>query len=331
MRAWLTLLAASTTVACQSTASTALPAPRQASDSVVEVVVANQQSASASLLGADGIMKHVPVGQGPHEAAISRDGRVAVVSIYGGQVPGNSIAVIDLVRDSVMRTIDLGPYTRPHGLAFLAGSSDRVVATSEASNNVVLVNLTTGALEAIATNARASHMIAITTDAARGFTANVVDNSVSEIDLVGKRFVRSFSVPALPEGIAVTPDGKEVWVGSNQTGAVTIISTQTGQVSHTITGALFPYRLGSSPDGRLMAVVDGRGNKLHIADVASHRFTGAIELSSPRGVVIQSDNRTAYVTLAAGTLAVVDLQQLSVLRTIPVQSSPDGVAVGVRR
>jgi DNA-binding beta-propeller fold protein YncE len=317
--------------ACQSTGGTGLPAPIESADSTVEVVVANQQSGSASLLGADGTMKHVPVGSGPHEAAISRDGKVAVVTIYGTQVPGNGLAVIDLVRDSVIRTIDLGQYARPHGAAFLAGSADRLAVTSEASSNVVLVNLTSGAIEGIPTNARASHMIAVTADGTRGFTANVIDNSVSEIDLAGKRFVRSFTVPALPEGIAVTPDGKEVWVGSNQTGTVTVISAENGRVTHALTGALFPYRLGASPDGKLMAVVDGRGNKLHIADVATHRYTGAVELSSPRGVVIQSDNRTAYVTLAAGSVAVVDLSQLRVLRTIAVQSSPDGVAVGVRR
>ena len=300
-------------------------------DSVIEVVVANQQSASASILNADGVaMKHVQVGAGPHEAAISRDGKVAVVSIYGAQVPGNQIAVIDLVRDSVIRTIDLGQYTRPHGMAFLGASSDRIVATSEATNNVVLVNLTTGAVEAIGTNARASHMIAVTADGTRGWTANVIDHSVSEIDLVNKRFVRSFTVPTQPEGIAVTPSGSEVWVGSNATGAVTVISTQTGQITRTLTGATFPYRLASSSDGRTMAIVDGQADRLRIADVATGTYTGEVTLTQPRGVSILN-NRTAYVTLAAGALAVVDLSTRAVLRTIQVQASPDGVAAAVRQ
>jgi DNA-binding beta-propeller fold protein YncE len=300
-------------------------------DSVIEVVVANQQSASASIMNADGVaMKHVPVGSGPHEAAISRDGKVAVVSIYGAQIPGNQIAVIDLVRDSVIRTIDLGQYTRPHGMAFLGASAERIVATSEATNNVVLINLTTGAVEAIGTNARASHMIAVTADGTRGWTANVIDHSVSEIDLVNKRFVRSFTVPANPEGIAVTPNGSEVWVGSNTTGAVTVISTQTGQITRTLTGATFPYRLASSGDGRIMAIVDGQADRLRIADVATGAYTGEVTLTQPRGVSILN-NRTAYVTLASGAVAVVDLATRGVLRTIQVQASPDGVAVAVRR
>ncbi|HSJ08806.1 MAG TPA: hypothetical protein VK928_02805 [Longimicrobiales bacterium] len=324
--AFLVILAA----ACGAATNTG-PEP-QPTAGTVEVVVANQQSASASILGDDGVtMRHVHVGTGPHEAAVSPDGRIAVVTIYGTQAPGNQLAVIDLVRDSVIRTIDLGAYTRPHGAVFLGGSSQRVAVTSEATNNVVLVDLASGSIQAVPTNAPAAHMVAVNSAGTRGWTANVVDNSVSELDLVARQFVRKVTVPARPEGITATPDGREVWVGSNETGAVTVISTATWQVTHTLTGATFPYRLGASPDGTRIAVVDGQGNRLMIADVATHAFVGSIPLASPRGVVIAEDNRTAYVTLAAGSLAVVDIVALTVLRTHAVQASPDGVGTGMRR
>src|SRR5262245_57127541 len=75
------------TAACGASATQAPAAQR---GSTLEVVVANQQSASASLLQADGTMKHVPVGAGPHEAAVSPDGKTAVVTVYGvGGAPGN--------------------------------------------------------------------------------------------------------------------------------------------------------------------------------------------------------------------------------------------------
>jgi DNA-binding beta-propeller fold protein YncE len=300
---------------------------------VLEVIVANQQSASASILNADGVtMGHIAVGNGPHEAAVSPDGRVAVVTIYGAQTAGNQLAVVDLVRDSVIRTINLGTYTRPHGAVFLGGSSSRVAVTSESTGNVVIVDIAAGTIEAaVPTQARASHMVAVTADGKRGFTANIVDNNVSEIDLVSKQFVRTYPVPARPEGIAVTPDGREVWVGSNTTGAVTVISTIGGDVIQTLTGITFPYRLTAAPDGHSMAIVDGQGNRLVIADVITHRVIGGVELPEPRGVQFSPDSKTAFVTLGGGSLAVVDVAGLRVLRTIPVQASPDGVGVGVRR
>lgn len=302
-------------------------------DSLLEVVVANQGSRSASVLDAAGLtMRHVSVGDGPHEAAVSPNGRIAVVTIYGAQTPGNRLSVIDLVGDTVVHTIDLSNYTRPHGVVFLGGSSDRVAVTSETTQNVVLVNVATGTIEgAVPTQARASHMVAVTADGARGFTANVIDHNVSELDLVNRRFVRSFSVPDQPEGIAVTPDGREVWVGSNATGAVTVIATQSGAIAHTFSGIVFPYRLTASPDGKLMAIVDGQGGKLHIADVAQHRIIGAVNLTQPRGVAFSPDSKTAYVTQGGGMLAIIDVASLLITRSIPVQISPDGVGVGVRR
>ena len=318
--------------ACNGTAPVQVEQQPQTADSILEVVVANQQSASASLLnGAGTAMQHIAVGNGPHEAAVSPDGRVAVVTIYGAQTAGNQLAVIDLVRDSVVRTISLGTYTRPHGAVFLGNSSSRVAVTSESTGNVVLVDISAGTIEAaVPTQARASHMVAVTADGARAFTANIIDDNVSELDLVNRRFVRTYAVPARPEGIAVTPDGREVWVGSNTTGAVTIISTQSGDVVQTLTGITFPYRLTASPDGRVMAIVDGQGNRLVIADVATHRVIGGVDLDQPRGVQFSPNGRTAFVTLGGGSLAVIDVASLSVVRMIPVQASPDGVGVGLR-
>jgi DNA-binding beta-propeller fold protein YncE len=319
-------------VACSNASSVQVtqPAPR---DSVLEIVVANQQSASASLLTADGAsMKHIPVGHGPHEAAVSPDGKLAVVTIYGAQQAGNQLAVVDLVKDSVVRTISLATYTRPHGAVFLGGSSARVAVTSESTGNVVIVDIAKGEIEAVVpTQARASHMVAVTADGKRGFTANIIDDNVSELDLVGMQFVRKFPVPPRPEGIAVTPDGREVWVGSNTTGAVTIISTQSGSAVETLSGISFPYRLTASPDGRVMAIVDGKGGKLVLADVATHRILGNVDLLEPRGVQFTPDSKTAYVTLGGGQLVVVDVATRSVLKTLDVQASPDGVGVGVRR
>jgi DNA-binding beta-propeller fold protein YncE len=304
---------------------------QEAPAGVLKVVVANQQSSSASILADDGrTMKHVEVGAGPHEAAVSPDGHLAVVTVYGTQAAGNQLAVLDLVRDSVIRTISLGEYTRPHGVVFLGDSNTRVAVTSESTNSLLVIDVVAETIEAIPTEARGSHMVAVERTGRRAWTANVLDGTVSELDLEQRRFVRAFDVPWRPEGIAVTPDGAEVWVGSNDTGEVTVISTVTGSVLHTLTGATFPYRLAASPDGSLMAIVDAMGHALRIAEVSTRRSIADVHLDSPRGAVIGSDNRTAYVTLAHGSVAIIDLAEGRILRTLTVQDSPDGVGVGIR-
>ena len=128
----------------------------------------------------------LPTGAGPHEVVLSSDGRFAVVSDYSGQ-PGRTLTILDVPALRVARTIDLGQYNRPHGMVVLPGDS-LVLVTSEASGNVVFVNVVQGTVgRAIATGGRGSHMVGVTADAARAYTGNMQSNTVSEIDLRARR------------------------------------------------------------------------------------------------------------------------------------------------
>jgi YVTN family beta-propeller protein len=297
------------------------------------VLVANQQSASASLIDLKtDIAKVIAVGTGPHEAVIAPSGRVAVVTIYGiGGAPGNGLAVVDIVSGTVTKTISLGQYTRPHGANFLPGDETRVALTSETTQNLVVVNLTAGAVDyAIPTGAATSHMVAITADGKRAFTANIGGGSVSELDLPGKATVRTIPVAPRVEGIAVTPDGSAVWAGSNTNGTVSIIDTKTGAIAATLTGFKLPYRLAMSADGKTAIICDPEGDRLHVADVAQRKVVWTLDgIGSPRGVNIAPDGKTAFVTLAADeTMGIVDLETRKLTRRIKVEKSPDGVWYG---
>lgn len=296
------------------------------------LLVANQQDASASLIDLrTDAMKLIPVGIGPHEAQISPSGRIGVVTIYGQQPAGNQLAVIDIATGTVTRTISLGQYTRPHGVVFMPGDETRVVVTSEATQNVVLVNIAEGTvLGAIPTGAQGSHMAAITADGKRVFTSNVGSGGVSEMDLVSKSLVRAIAVAPRVEGIAVTPDGKLVFAGSNTDGTVSVIDTRTGAITDTLRGFTFPYRLATSADGTIAIVCDPQGGAIHVIDVATRKVTWKLDgLASPRGVSIARDGRTAFVTLADDpSVGIVDLVTRKLMRTIRVGVSPDGVGYG---
>ncbi|HKP29399.1 MAG TPA: hypothetical protein VJU15_08340 [Gemmatimonadales bacterium] len=296
------------------------------------LLVANQQDANASLIDLRTDQgKLIPVGVGPHEAQISPSGKVGVVTIYGQQPAGNQLAVIDIASGTVTRTISLGEYTRPHGVLFMPGDETRVVVTSEATRNVVLVNLAEGKVEAaIPTNAQGSHMAALTADGKRVWTSNVGSGGVSEMDLVAKAFVRSIQVAPQVEGIAVTPDGKFVLAGSNKDGTVSIIDTGSGTIVETLRGFKLPYRLAVSSDGKIAIVCDPDGGAIHIIDIATKTVSWKLDgLGSPRGVSIARDGMTAFVTLADGpSVGIVDLTSRKLVRTIPVGASPDGVGYG---
>ncbi len=296
------------------------------------VLVANQQSASATIVDvASKTAVTLDVGAGPHEAVVSPDGRWGVVTIYGLQTPGNQLAIVDLAAKKLARMIDLGEYKRPHGAAFIAGSSSNLVVTSEATQNVVLVDIAQGkVLGAITTNRPGSHMLGVTRDGSRLWTSDVSFGGISEIDLASKKFVRDLAVAPATEGVAVMPDGSAVWVGSNKDGTVSIIDTRSWSIAATLSDLGMPYRIGISPDGSIAAVCDPQGNRVIVVDAKSRKVLGEVgSLGSPRGVIIAPDNRTAFVTLGRDNAVVgIDLVGRSETWRSPVGTSPDGVGFG---
>lgn len=104
----------------------ASPVAAQVAGPTGTLVVTNKSTAQATIIDvATGeALASLPTGNGPHEIAMTRDGRTAVVTDYGtGPAPGHTLTVIDVPARKVVRTIELGEYTRPHGIVWLPGDS----------------------------------------------------------------------------------------------------------------------------------------------------------------------------------------------------------------
>src|SRR5271165_5625128 len=64
------------------------------------------------------VIAKAPVGNDPHEVIASTDGTTAYVSNYGFGAY-NTLAVIDLVAQKALPSVDLGALRGPHGLTFV--------------------------------------------------------------------------------------------------------------------------------------------------------------------------------------------------------------------
>jgi DNA-binding beta-propeller fold protein YncE len=314
------------------------------------LVVANQQGASATVVNAATMqtVATLPVGAGPHEVAVSPDGRWAVVSVYGDRAaPGSSLSVIDLAPATplVSRTIDLGQYTRPHGVAFVLGGA-KLAVTSETTQRLVIVDFASGRVDtALATNGRGSHMVAVRRDGRRAWTANIQDGTVTEFDLDLRRTGRSYPAASMDEGIAATPGGTQVWVGSNDQHVVTVLDAASTAKLATLEGFGFPYRIGISRSSRVAVVNDPVSNRIWIYEVATRKRLAEIDLSKeqgvnaptggqpgqagagPEGVAFDPIADFAYVTLhGTNQVVAVDLARLKVTGVGSVGAGPDGIA-----
>lgn len=298
------------------------------------LVVTNKSPSTATIIDvASGrTLATIPTGAGPHEVALSSDGRFAVVTDYSGQ-PGRTLTVIDIPASRVVRTIDLGTHNRPHGIVFLPGDS-LVAVTSEASGNVVLVNVAAGTVsKAIATQGAGSHMVGVTGNGALAYTGNMGSHTVSELDLRTGKFTRSWTVPTTPEAINVTPDGKEVWVGSNATGKVTVIDVASGTVTTAAEGVRWPYRVLFTPDVNTVLLPDLRGEELRFVDRASKREISRLSFpgGGPQGITITPDGRYVFQSLSAqGRVAIIDMRTRTVVGHLTAGETPDGITYTTR-
>ena len=94
-----------------------------------------------------------------------------------------------------------------------------------------------------------------------------------------------------------------------------------------------PIQAYVSPDGELLLVAnqgteDDPGTTVSVVDTDSFEVVRTIETGAgAHGVVIDPTGRRAYVTdIYANDVAVVDLQQLSVVARIPVGEAPNGIS-----
>ena len=106
------------------------------------LAVVNRRDGTVSLvdLASKQISATIPVGEGPHEVAISPDGGWAVVSNYGPTgAPGATLSLIDIAAGSVEATIALGKHRSPHGLAWTKDGS-QILATVESDSALLVID-----------------------------------------------------------------------------------------------------------------------------------------------------------------------------------------------
>jgi YVTN family beta-propeller protein len=312
--------------------------PRAWAETVVVVCKSDFQLALVDP-ATEKVLVKLSTGLGPHEVAVSPDGRTAYVSNFGRysvypagdtahDKAGNTITVVDLVDRKVKTTFDLGTHTGPHGMT-VSHDGKLVWVTTETPQAVLELDSASGKiLHVWNTNQERSHMIVATPNETKFYVTNTVSGSVSVIDRSTGE-VKVVSTGPGTEGIAISPDGKEVWAASRLDDKVEIISTATDKIVASFpSGGKGPKRMDFTPDGTQVWVTNPSSNQATVFDSRARELIATLVLSkSPSGVFISSDGRRAYITNAvANELTFIDVATRKILSAMPIGTDPDGVA-----
>jgi len=296
------------------------------------LVVLNKEAATLVLVDPAGgaILGRVATGEGPHEVALSADGRTAFVTNYGAQTPGRSISVVDLVAHTELRRVDLTPLLRPHGIAVAGG---KVYITAETNRAIARYDPESNALDWImGTGQAGTHMVWVNPQTTFIATANIGSDSLTLMERGANPLAWTqahVTVGKGPEGFDVSADGRTIWAAHSRDGSISVVDVASKSVVHTIdAGTKRSNRLKLTPDGRLALISDLEGGDLVVVDVATRRITRRLPLGKmPEGILITPDGARAYVAVNGDDyIAAIDLQTLTVVQKISTGDGPDGMA-----
>jgi DNA-binding beta-propeller fold protein YncE len=270
-----------------------------------------------------------------HEVAASADGRIAFVPIYGssgvGQpgTNGQVIDVMDLASRKIISKIDFGHGVRPHcavlnradGLLYVTTEIDQQIAVIDPKTFKIIGHVSTGQPE--------SHMLAISPNGKRGYTANVGPGTVSVLDLPNRKLIKIIQiVPKNVQRIAVSTDGRWVFTSDQTQPRLAVIDTSKNTLKTWVDLPDVAYGTAVTPDGKWLLLTQPKTSKVAVLDLATMKITKTLDVpKSPQEIVVDPDGTRAYVSCSSSNkVAVVNLATWQTETPIDAGKGVDGMA-----
>ncbi|HKF48955.1 MAG TPA: hypothetical protein VKB38_16465 [Terracidiphilus sp.] len=269
-----------------------------------------------------------------HEVIASPDGRLAYVPIYGNSgvgrpgTNGTKLVVIDVASQKIVGTVDFGHGVRPHMPLF--GPKDGLLyVTTELDQSVTLIDpKTLRIVGSIPTGQPESHMLVLSRDGLRGYTANVGPGTVSVLDIPNRKTIDIIPISRNTQRISITPDDKWVFTADQTKPRLAVIDTAANKVARWIPLEAVAYGTAPTLDGRYLLVTMPSAGKLAVVDLSTMQVVRNIATpADPQEVLARPDGKIAYIScVGSHQVAELDLAAWKITRTIQDGSNSDGIA-----
>ncbi len=269
-----------------------------------------------------------------HEVVASKDGRTAFVPIYGNSgvgkpgTDGTKIVAIDLATQKIVGTIDFGRGVRPH--CPLIGPKDGMLyVTTELDKTITIIDPTTlKIVGSIPTGQPESHMLILSHDGRRGYTANVGPGTVSVLDIAGRKTLKVIPISGNTQRIAISNDDRWVFTADQKKPQIAVVDTKTNTVGKWIPIKSAGYGSAPTPDGHWLLMAMPAVNEVAVVDLTTMQATKSVPVcADPQEVLVRPDGKAAYVSCMVGNrVAEIDLGSWTVTRSIATGKTTDGLA-----
>lgn len=313
------------------------------------LLVVNKSSHSVSLLDPRHTEHQIsiPVGNHPHEVAVSNDGLYALVSHYGtDHHPGNSLSVIDIENQEVKSTIFLEKNARPHGIYFI--SEEEALVTAEGVQSLFLVDIQKSmVLRKLKLPGEGAHLVTVDTEKNYAYVSNNVSGTVTKVNLNSFSVEASSYAGSAGEGIALLPRSHRILITNRKDHNIAVFDSRSLKLLKKIDTGYGPIRALVFDNGKKTLITNCISGTVEIIDnqtlqvsktyrssnTYSHTngknfggFFGALPV--PVTPYIDESTQTLWVANSfAGNIALLDLNSGKILKTFETQKEPDGMAM----
>ncbi len=269
-----------------------------------------------------------------HEVAASLDGKRAFVPIYGNSgvggpgTDGQLMRVIDLDAHRIIGTVDFGKGVRPH-CAVMNSRDGLLYVTTELGNSVTVIDpKTLTIVGSVPTGQAESHMLAITQNGRRGYTANVGPGTVSVLDLEARKLVKVIPVCQHTQRIALSPDDRWAFTADQIKPQLAVVDTKSNEVKQWIPLPSAGYGTAPTPDGRWLVVAMPGSSEVGLIDLGQMRLVKKLAVpKSPQEVLVRPDGKVAYVSCdSSHQVAIIEIGTWKVDGLIETGRGTDGLA-----
>ena len=269
-----------------------------------------------------------------HEVAASPDGSTAYVPIYGDSgvgkpgTDGSEIAVIDIASRKLIHKIDFGHGVRPH-CAIYDRNSGMLYVTTELDKSISIIDpRSLKIVGSVPTGQEQSHMLALSRDGSRGYTANVGPGTVSVLDMKARKTVTTIPISKETQRISISRDDRMVFTADQTKPQLAVIDTATNTVKTWVPLPAIGYGTAPTLDGRWLLVALRTSKQVAVVDLKTMKVARTIDVpDGPTEILMSPDGKTAFVSCTTSKqVAAIDLGHWKVERLIDAGDSADGLA-----
>ena len=212
----------------------------------------------------------------------------------------------------------------PNGrLLYVAGGNSKLVTVLDTSVNRVIAT--------IPITAGPPQFLTFSPDGRRVyvsiFDASGSTSVVAVLDTATNRVIGQVTVPARPFRTAVSPDGRTLYVPSNDSSSVAVVDTASLKVTREIKVPSAPHWVELAKDGSRAFIADHDTGVIGVLDAASASVVAQVPVGSgPHALAVHPTRPlVAGVNFDANTVTMIDTTTNRVTATIPVGKNPEAV------